>query len=966
MKSQNFTKNSFISLIIASYFFSTFLFSDELILEKDWNLVGFGEYVDLDKLKNQNSNISKFYFYKDQKWQTSGEITPTTGVWIKSNIAQNIPIDESQDYILSKETSSDESDRVDQIKLVQGWNLVALPINSTVSPKVFKNAKMLFKMKNSKWHLHRNKKYHFQENNISLPDLTIIGAGEGFWVLSEQNETIQIGDKESELSNFETTEEAIEYLKTVLRTNQNFRNSEYGYYPVSHNRIMPVDDVMILEDAEFSMDETGTTDVGTDTADDSSNSDNSENISDSTTTNTQEKDVDEADIVKHDGKHIFYLSSEYDENEILVTSFENILAGNNAPITSIQTKEKPNELYLIDNKLIAVHNYSTSYWSYWQDLDYGYWGDSKSYFEVYDVEDLTNIKKLGTYFLDGNLINTRVANGKLYIVSRYLPSIEVEYPKVYVDECNAYLDQNYYDSGDDTSEETVETKRSIKYYYDYYYTDEVDEKYCWNLYYDNEQEKYYYPDFKNPVETKYNLMPKLSVNKDDSNESNLTEIELFTGQSFYAPAKINQNPFVTTTSSFDISDFDKQEHISVVGNSSTVYASSNAIYFVSEDYPVYYSWRNYKQRTSIYKINIKENLKYSGQAFVDGEILSQFSLSEYNDILRIATTTGWSWRNNTDNIVTTLQEIKTEDNNSKLEILDQISGLGKEGETIHGVRFFKNRGYIVTFKQTDPLYVLDLSDPANIQKGLNPLEINGYSSYFHEVNDDLLLSIGVDASDDGGMIGYQIQLFNVSDFDNPELVDKYSIINSSGGSLYSSAIEGSQHKAFTYRDSDNLFGFPLRENIRVKVTPEERLGYTHTQLTSELMNKCKYEYFPAYRLNEIESVGIENYYALNHAVESCDIDSYEVQHKSEIIAEYSDYYYTEYYNYITLYKKSFNIYQVDEENSKIKTKVEIESSTDRNYGNSFYTRGIIFSTDAKNYGLYIEGANFFLKEIPSE
>jgi uncharacterized secreted protein with C-terminal beta-propeller domain len=180
--------------------------------------------------------------------------------------------------------------------------------------------------------------------------------------------------------------------------------------------------------------------------------------------------------------------------------------------------------------------------------------------------------------------------------------------------------------------------------------------------------------------------------------------------------------------------------------------------------------------------------------FVDGKALNQFSLSEHNDVLRIATTEGTSWGGRTKNTVFTLRE-----KDGILEQLGYLGGLGKKGERIYSVRFMGDKGYVVTFFETDPFYTLDLSDPANPLK-IGELEIEGFSSYLHPVGDDLIMGVGRDANRK-----LKLELFDISDFSKPDSVDEY--VFDTKGYFYSELERN--HKALAFRKSDNLFTVPF-------------------------------------------------------------------------------------------------------------------------------------------------------------
>ena len=170
------------------------------------------------------------------------------------------------------------------------------------------------------------------------------------------------------------------------------------------------------------------------------------------------------------------------------------------------------------------------------------------------------------------------------------------------------------------------------------------------------------------------------------------------------------------------------------------------------------------EKTGIVKIALK-NFEIASHGNVPGYPLNQFSLDEYQGNLRIAVTVGERffgapfgiWERKSENDVYVLDK--------DLRIIGKIEGLGLT-ERIYSVRFIEDKGYLVTFRQTDPFYVLDLSDPQN-PKLKGELKIPGYSSYLHEITKDKILGIGKE----GWKV--KISLFDVSDPNNPREIDKY-------------------------------------------------------------------------------------------------------------------------------------------------------------------------------------------------
>jgi len=161
---------------------------------------------------------------------------------------------------------------------------------------------------------------------------------------------------------------------------------------------------------------------------------------------------------------------------------------------------------------------------------------------------------------------------------------------------------------------------------------------------------------------------------------------------------------------------------------------------------------------------------YSATGTVTGSLMNDFSMSELDGVLRVATTAGPPWGTSTtsESFVTTLRA-----RDSELATLGRVGDLGK-GERIYGVRFVGTNGYVVTFRQTDPLYVVDLRDPA-APAVTGELKMNGYSGYLHPIGPDRLLGVGRDADATGRTTGALVSVFDVSDPTAPVRTASYTL-----------------------------------------------------------------------------------------------------------------------------------------------------------------------------------------------
>ncbi len=196
--------------------------------------------------------------------------------------------------------------------------------------------------------------------------------------------------------------------------------------------------------------------------------------------------------------------------------------------------------------------------------------------------------------------------------------------------------------------------------------------------------------------------------------------------------------------------------------------------------------------TRLYAFDLTNGVCYKGSAKVQGTVLNQFSMDAYNGYYRIATTAQDGC------IVTVL--------NRDLETVGVLSGIAK-GEDIYAARFMGDTAYLVTFYQTDPLFVVDVSNPEKPEiKG--ELKIPGFSNYLHPYGEGLLIGVGQDGTESGTTRHIKISLFDVSDKENPKEISKLVYGGNSG---YSYSAAQNDHKAYlTFSDSGE-FAVPIYE-----------------------------------------------------------------------------------------------------------------------------------------------------------
>lgn len=269
-------------------------------------------------------------------------------------------------------------------------------------------------------------------------------------------------------------------------------------------------------------------------------------------------------------------------------------------------------------------------------------------------------------------------------------------------------------------------------------------------------------------------------------------------------------PEPSGVSTLSILDFDISAGIedwqtaSVVAAGSTVYANADRTYVATQrwfDQARVESEEAFSGHvTSIHRFDtpVDGDLAYVASGDVDGFLLNQFAMDEFQGNLRVATTTAPQWWGGGEDSVSQVTVLAPQDD--RLETIGSVGGLG-ETETIRAVRFMGPVGYVVTFRQTDPLYVIDLSDP-RAPEAKGELKIPGYSGYLHPAGDGRLLGVGQDADPETGAVhGLQLSLFDVSDPAAPERLDTYAppAVTDEGEKQIWSPVEA-DHKAFTVAD----------------------------------------------------------------------------------------------------------------------------------------------------------------------
>ncbi len=278
-------------------------------------------------------------------------------------------------------------------------------------------------------------------------------------------------------------------------------------------------------------------------------------------------------------------------------------------------------------------------------------------------------------------------------------------------------------------------------------------------------------------------------------------------ESYYATSASARAGFTTVTS-LDLGRLESRR-ATLLNQADEVYASKERLYVTSRHY-----WmappregQVRQNHTYVFQLDLPQGggpARYVAAGGVAGHIADQFSLDEEGGYLRIATTretwVGWSRRDLTNNLFV------LRPSGGRLEVVGELAGLARD-EQIYSARFEGDRGYVVTFRQIDPLFTFDLANP-RAPRVVGELKIPGFSTYLHPLDRDHLLAIGREVSPSGQTFGgVQLQVFDVTNFANPVVQHRHTL-----GTTASAHSEASyEHKAFTYFARRSLLGLPFSD-----------------------------------------------------------------------------------------------------------------------------------------------------------
>ncbi|WNR45457.1 beta-propeller domain-containing protein [Paenibacillus roseipurpureus] len=490
---------------------------------------------------------------------------------------------------------------------------------------------------------------------------------------------------------------------------------------------------------------------------------------DYSSTNVQVQGVDESDVVKTDGSYIYTVNKQ----RIVVTA---AYPADGMKVLSIldfpqdaNNQFQPSELYVDDQHLIVIGYAYQNYQSLPQNdasssstakrMIMPLRGEQTTKVKVYDLSDRSNLKLVKEAELEGNYVSSRKIGSSLYFISNKYVNYYYYQQLTNKEEAKAMLAPAYRDSAAGDAFTSIPMDRI-----------------------------YYMP---KALEPNYVLIG--GINLDDLQQTMHVTSYLGSGQNVYAS---EANLYVAATNT----DYMRIQPMAMTTDVPGIRVGEPNGTSLPMEPP--------KQETVIYQFGLKDGeavYKHTGK--VPGHLLNQFAMDEHNGYFRLATTTGEVWR--------------TDEGTSKnhIYILDaNLQEKGKieniaPGERIYSTRFMGDRAYMVTFKNTDPLFVMDLKDPA-APKLLGALKIPGYSNYLHPYDETHIIGFGkdtveVDNTGNGApnfayYQGMKMALFDVSDVNHP--VEQFKELIGDRGTD-SELLHN--HRALLFSKENNLLAFPI-------------------------------------------------------------------------------------------------------------------------------------------------------------
>ncbi|MCK4327992.1 MAG: beta-propeller domain-containing protein [Candidatus Diapherotrites archaeon] len=496
-------------------------------------------------------------------------------------------------------------------------------------------------------------------------------------------------------------------------------------------------------------------------------------------TNVQVAGIDEGDLIKTDGDYIYTVSG---DTVYIIKAYP----GEDAEIVSkIEYDYEPSELFIHGDRLAVFGNYYGDV----AGIDFVP-QNGMSFFDVYDVSDRSSPKPVKEYLFEGRFFRARMYGDYAYFVAtngfdyrpiyptpliiedgevRAMPAPDIHYfpiPYHYPDLLTVHA-IDLANLGEESSKAiAVEGGQS--------------------LYMSAENMYITYTEYVNEYDLRNDITKSLL--EDELTRTDRGLIELIVG----LPAEI-------------LTHHEKEAKILGIYTNHLNYMTQKERDELEDEIEVQLKKKlkeyEYFEFTVISQLGIKGGeITIGSTGKVPGHVVNQFSMDEHGGVFRIATTVSprWSWRwkdrSESVNNVFALD--------SSLKVIGELGEVA-EGEQIYSTRFMGDKLYMVTFRQVDPFFVIDLSDPTDI-KSLGELKIPGFSRYLHPYDETTIIGIGQETTETGRVMGLKVSLFDVTDVSDPQEVAKFVTEE-----RYAQSTALTEHHAFLFSKEKELMVIPV-------------------------------------------------------------------------------------------------------------------------------------------------------------
>jgi uncharacterized secreted protein with C-terminal beta-propeller domain len=508
-------------------------------------------------------------------------------------------------------------------------------------------------------------------------------------------------------------------------------------------------------------------------------------------TNNQVAGVDEGDLVKTDGEHLFVLAG--DGVDIL-----NAWPADELGVVShITTPGWERSLFLHGTRLTVISQENT--WAPVADTDtsgdisaLSWWNHTWQphvNVTVIDVSAVASPTILEQTTLDGWLVDARAIDGRVLVVTQ--DSFDIPAPAVITIPPPVHIDPMPvipapFDPGTSIASSPLPIGISIAPS-------------------PSDGTRYIYEDeasYRARLEKAWDTVALPQVTVTATGGGSTTSDLLSTGHT-YLPVKATDNNLLSVVS-FNVDDdtAGPDATTTVAGVSGSIYASTSNLYVSATHWGNWWDTSDAGQTTNIYQFDLQDaDVPLTAMGAVPGMTLNQFSLDESDDgVLRVATTNSFG-----DRASSGVYALAASAGN--LQTIGSVTGLAP-GEQIYSVRFIGDRGYVSTFRQVDPLFVIDLANPAK-PRVVGELKVPGFSSYLHPLDATHLLGIGRDVDPDTGRVrGLQLSIFDVGNPANPKRSATYTF-EGDGWQSWSAALW--DHHALSWFAQQGILALPVQQ-----------------------------------------------------------------------------------------------------------------------------------------------------------